>query len=210
MQHYMKYQETSMVMRGIFCTSWSLNIHTKGPNSSHMKSSSHHRSRLLSQRWASYEIKWVNTHQLCWVGNNKSRCQRQDCLHSSWIDRSEIPIQHSGSGCVACVQEIVSGGWTRLLHCNLEIGAHYSLATNSGVKLAIPKNNMLPVSSGSKGIGMPDARRQCQAVCADHGELSWSKPRNNAWPMMTCVSTSGWLPLYVLPYTRSWSMTFVN
>jgi len=45
------------------------------------------------------------------------------------------------------------------------------IATYSGVELAV-QNSMLPVSSGSKGLGMPDARGQCQAVGADHGELS--------------------------------------
>jgi len=32
------------------------------------------------------------------------------------------------------------------------------------------KNSMLSVSSDSKGLGMPDARGQYQAVGADHGE----------------------------------------
>ena len=66
-----------------------------------------------------------------------------------------------------------------------------SLATYSGVELAVPKNRMLPVPSGNKGLSMPDARGQCQAVGADHGELSWSTLRNNAWPMIF-----SWWPAY--------------
>jgi len=56
--------------------------------------------------------------------------------------------------------------------CDREIGVDCSLATYSGVELAGPKNSMPSVPSGSKGLGMPDAQGQCQAVGADLGELS--------------------------------------
>jgi len=56
--------------------------------------------------------------------------------------------------------------------CDHETRVDCSLATYSGVELVVPKNSMLPVLSGSKGLGMPDARGQCQAVGVDHGELS--------------------------------------
>ena len=38
-----------------------------------------------------------------------------------------------------CVQEVVCGRRTRLLHCDLEIGVDCTLATYSGVELAVPK-----------------------------------------------------------------------
>jgi len=45
----------------------------------------------------------------------------------------------SGIGCVACVQEVVCGIWTRLLRCGREIGVNCSLAIYSDVELAVPK-----------------------------------------------------------------------
>jgi len=42
----------------------------------------------------------------------------------------------------------------------------------SGEELAVSENSVLPILSSSERLGMLDARKQCQAVEADHGKLS--------------------------------------
>jgi len=77
------------------------------------------------------------------------------------------------------------------------------VSTNSGVELAVPKASMRPVASGSKGLGTPNARGQCEAVEADHkGVVLKNAPKQRLthdFHLMTCVSSSGWLSLYALP-----------
>jgi len=64
-----------------------------------------------------------------------------DRTHHSVIGKLEVVnrILPVDPEVVACVQEVVCGGRTRLLRCDLEIGVDCSLATYSGVTPTAPK-----------------------------------------------------------------------
>ena len=54
------------------------------------------------------------------------------------------------------------------MRCDLKIGVDCALTTCSRVELAVSKNSELPIPSDIKGLGMPDAQGQCQAVTVDY------------------------------------------
>ena len=48
-------------------------------------------------------------------------------------------VRLSRSSCIVCVHEVVCGGWTRLLPCDLEVGVDCALTIYSRVEFAVPK-----------------------------------------------------------------------
>jgi len=95
-----------------------------------------------------------------------------------------------GSGCVARVQEVVSGGWTRLLRCDREIGVDCSLATYSGVELAVPKTACYQFHQAARD-SLCRMRVGSVELLGRIMGMSWSTLRNNAWPMIF-----SWWPAY--------------
>ena len=86
--------------------------------------------------------------------------------------------------------------------CDREIGVDCSLATYSGVELAVPKQH---AASSIRQQGTRNAR--CAGAVSSCWGGSWGvllkyapKQRlTHDFQLMTCVSSSGWLPLYALP-----------
>jgi len=106
----------------------------------------------------------------------------------------------SKSSCVACVQEVVCGRWTRLLRCDREIVVDCSLATCSGVALTVPKAACCQSYQAARDLVCAGAVSSCWG--GSWGVVWKYAPKQHLthdFQLMTCVSSSGWLPLYTLP-----------
>ena len=108
----------------------------------------------------------------------------------------------SGSGCVACVQEVVCGGWTRLLHCGREIGVDCSLATYSGVELAVPKTACCQFHQAARDSVCPMRGSGVKLFGRIMGSCPEVRPRFSAddlrieHRMTTTVCPMRWWPAY--------------
>jgi len=86
----------------------------------------------------------------------------------------------SGNGNTACVCDCRLSRVARLLHHDLKIGVDCALATYRGVEPGVTITSMLPVSSGSKGLGMPDAQGSAKLLGRIMGSCPELRSEENA------------------------------
>jgi len=80
----------------------------------------------------------------------------------------------------------------------------HALAFYSCVELAFPKNSVLPLSSGSKGLGM--RRGSVKLLGWIMGSCPEVSSETRLGPSISAddrVSSSGWPPLYALPHLQT-------
>jgi len=98
-------------------------------------------------------------------------------------------VELSGCGCIARVQEVVCGGQTGLLRCDLEIGVDCALATYSSVELV---DSVCPMRGGSVKL-LGRIMGSCPVL-----QYAPKQRLIHDFQLTTCVTTSVWLPLYAL------------
>jgi len=89
------------------------------------------------------------------------------------------------------------------LRCDLKTGVDCALATYSGVERAVPKTACCQFHQTARNLVCPmsgGSVRQLGRIMGDCPEIRSEQRLTRDFQLMTCVSSSGWLPLYALSY----------